>query len=130
MVQWKRIRLGTMRLWVRSLASLSGLRILHCHELWHRSHMARIWHCYGCSSDSNPGLGTSICLGCGPKKQKKKKVLITRRSSCCNAKGSMASLEPRDAGSIPDLLSSTVAEAAGPICCWVAKNKQKSNYVW
>ena len=64
------------------------------------------------------------------KSKKKKKVLITRRSSCCNAKGSMASLEPRDAGSIPDLLSSTVAEAAGPICCWVAKNKQKSNYVW
>ena len=30
MVQWKRIRLGTMRLWVPSLASLSGLRIWHC----------------------------------------------------------------------------------------------------
>ena len=29
-VQWKRIRLGTMRLQVQSLASLSGLRILHC----------------------------------------------------------------------------------------------------
>ena len=27
MTQWKRIRLGTMRLQVRSLASLSGLRI-------------------------------------------------------------------------------------------------------
>ena len=27
MAQWERIRLGTMRLWVRSLASLSGLRI-------------------------------------------------------------------------------------------------------
>ena len=32
--QWKRIRLGIMRLWVRSLASLSGLKIQHCHELW------------------------------------------------------------------------------------------------
>ena len=31
--QWKRIQLGTMRLQVRSLASLSGLRIQHCHEL-------------------------------------------------------------------------------------------------
>ena len=29
-------RLETMRLWVRSLASLSGSRIWHCHELWYR----------------------------------------------------------------------------------------------
>ena len=36
-VQRKRIRLGTMRWQVRSLASLSGLRILHCRELWCRS---------------------------------------------------------------------------------------------
>jgi len=35
-VQWKRIRLGTTRLQVRSLASLSGLRIRHCYELWCR----------------------------------------------------------------------------------------------
>ena len=27
MVQWKRIRLGTMRLWVQSLALFGGLRI-------------------------------------------------------------------------------------------------------
>ena len=31
------IRLGIMRLWVWSLASLNGLRIRHCHELWCRS---------------------------------------------------------------------------------------------
>ena len=31
--QWKQIQLGTMRLWVQSLASLSGLRIQRCHEL-------------------------------------------------------------------------------------------------
>ena len=30
LVQWKRIQLGIMRLWVRSLASLSGLRTWHC----------------------------------------------------------------------------------------------------
>ena len=35
-VQWKRIRLGTMRWRVRSLASLSGLRIQRCCELWCR----------------------------------------------------------------------------------------------
>ena len=36
MAQQKRIRLGTMRLQVRSLTSLSGLRIRRCCELWHR----------------------------------------------------------------------------------------------
>ena len=35
-VQWRQVRLGTRRLWVQSLASLSGLRIRHCHELWCR----------------------------------------------------------------------------------------------
>ena len=35
--QRKWIRLGTMRLRVWSLASLSGLKIWHCHELWSRS---------------------------------------------------------------------------------------------
>ena len=35
--QWKQIRLGTIRLCVRSLTSLSGLRIHCCCELWHRS---------------------------------------------------------------------------------------------
>ena len=35
--QWKRIRLGTMRLRVQSMASLRGLRIWHCPELWYRS---------------------------------------------------------------------------------------------
>ena len=34
--QRKRIRLGTVRLRVQSLASLSGLRIRCCHELWCR----------------------------------------------------------------------------------------------
>ena len=35
--QQKRIQLGTMKLWVRSLALLSGLRIYHCCVLWCRS---------------------------------------------------------------------------------------------
>ena len=30
----KQIQLGTMRLRVQSLASISGLRMLCCHELW------------------------------------------------------------------------------------------------
>ena len=37
MAQVKRIQLGTMRLQVQSLASLNGLRIWHCRELWCRS---------------------------------------------------------------------------------------------
>ena len=36
-VQQKRIQLGIMGSQVRSLASLSGLRIGHCRELWCRS---------------------------------------------------------------------------------------------
>ena len=39
MAQQKQIRLGTMRFRVRSLASLSVLRIWHCHELWCRLQM-------------------------------------------------------------------------------------------
>ena len=35
--QQKQIRLGAMRLQVRSLALLSGVRIWCCHELWCRS---------------------------------------------------------------------------------------------
>ena len=34
--QQTRIWLGTMRLRVQTVASLSGLRIWHCHELWYR----------------------------------------------------------------------------------------------
>ena len=37
--QRKQIRRGTVRLQVRSLASLNRLRIQHCHELWCRSQM-------------------------------------------------------------------------------------------
>ena len=39
-VHQKKIRLGTIRLQVLSLASLGGLRIQHCCELWCRS---QIW---------------------------------------------------------------------------------------
>ena len=78
-VQWKSIWPGTMRLQVRFLASLSGLRICCCHELWWL--WARLRSCVAvavvqvssCRSDSTPILGTSICHECGPKKAKKKK---------------------------------------------------------
>ena len=31
---------------------------------------------HSCSSNSNPSLGTSICLGCGPKKTEKEKTSL------------------------------------------------------
>ena len=67
------------RSWVQSLASFSGLRIPHCHELWCRSQtwlrsfVAVAVACVGnCSSDSTPGLVPSICCRCSPEKKKKK----------------------------------------------------------
>ena len=39
MVQWKRIRLGTMRFRVPSLTLLNGLKIWRCPELWCRLQM-------------------------------------------------------------------------------------------
>ena len=79
-VQRKRIWLVSMRMWVRSLPPLSGLRIWCCCELWHRSQMwlgscvvVAVVQASSYSSDSTPSLGTSICLGCSPKKKKKKK---------------------------------------------------------
>ena len=43
MAQWKRIRLGTMRSWVRSLTSISGFGIRRGHELWCRLDPAWLW---------------------------------------------------------------------------------------
>ena len=39
MAQRKQIPLGTMRLWIQSLALLSGFRFWCCRELWYRSQM-------------------------------------------------------------------------------------------
>ena len=71
--QWKQIQLGTMRSRVRSLASLSGLRIRCCRELWCRS-QTQFRFCIAvavakagvCSLDLTPSLGTFICRRCGP----------------------------------------------------------------
>ena len=74
----QRKRLGIMKLHVQSLASLSGLRIWHCHELLCRLQTrlgscvsAAMLYASSCSSDSTPSLETSICHRCGPKKQNK-----------------------------------------------------------
>ena len=53
--------LVSMRTWVRSLASLIGLRIWRCLELWRRSQTQLQW---------TSSLGTSICCRSGPKMTK------------------------------------------------------------
>ena len=72
MAQQKGIRLGTVRMRVRSLALLSGLRIWCCpvscgvgrSRSWHLA-LPWLWHGVGQagsrSSDSTPSLRTSIC---------------------------------------------------------------------
>ena len=88
LVQQKRIWLGTMRFQVRSLASLTGLRIRPCYELWCRlqtqlgsSVAVALVQAGSHSSDLTPSLGTSICCGCSPKKTKDKKILCFNTSS-------------------------------------------------
>ena len=69
-----------MRMQVRSLAWLSGLRIWRCHEMWCGLHtwlgsgvaVAEVW-AGSCSSDSTLSLGTSICHRFSLKKKRKKK---------------------------------------------------------
>ena len=58
---------------IQSLASLSGLRIWHCRELWCRSKMrlgsrVAVVQAGSCSWDLTPSLETSISQGCGPEK--------------------------------------------------------------
>ena len=77
--QRKQIQLETMRLRVGSLASLHGLRIRLCQELWCRLQMwlgssvaVAVAQAGTCSSSSAPSLGTSMGHGFGPEQQKSK----------------------------------------------------------
>ena len=77
MVPQKQIQLGTIRLQVQSLASLGGLRICRCHELWCRLQTelrsgaaVALVQASGYSSGQTPSLGISICHVCGPIKTK------------------------------------------------------------
>ena len=79
-VQRKWIRLVTMRLRVRSLALLTGLRIQVAmrYSVGRRGRHSSdpvllsmaVVQAGGCSYNLTPSLGTSICCGFGPKKQK------------------------------------------------------------
>ena len=83
MAQRKQTRLKSKRLWVQSLASLSGLRIWSCYELWCRLQLKlrsgiamAVVYTGSYSSNRTPSLGTSTYLGYSPKKTKNKiKVL-------------------------------------------------------
>ena len=83
MAQWLTNQTRIMRLQIQSLVSLSGLMIWCCHELWCKSKMwlgsgiaVALAQAGGYSSDLTPSLGTSICHGCSPRKDKKKKILV------------------------------------------------------
>ena len=76
---------------VQSLASLRGLDIPRCHDLWRREQMQLKSHIAvavvsagSCSSDSTPNLGMSICHRCSPKMQKNLLTfLLTSSSTVC-----------------------------------------------
>ena len=79
---------------VQYLALLSGLRIWHCRELWHRLQSrfrfyvaVALVQAGSCSSNSIPGLRTSICCRCGPERQKKKKKKNKLESVCASPWG-------------------------------------------
>ena len=79
-VQQKQIQLVSIRMRVRSLASINGLRIHRCHELWCRSKTwlrscvaVAVAYASSSSSDSTPSLGTSYAMGVALKSKKKKK---------------------------------------------------------
>ena len=66
-----------MRFWVRSLPSLSGLRVWHYFNLWCRSQTrlgsgiaVALVQAGSCSSDQTSSLGTSTYCRCGSKKTK------------------------------------------------------------
>ena len=76
----KETQLVSMRTWVQSLASLSGLKIWRCHELSCRSQVRlgaddteKVKKTSGYRYDSTPSLGPCISHRYGPKKTKKKK---------------------------------------------------------
>ena len=84
MAQWKRIRLGTMRVWVPSLALLSGLRIWHCMScgVGRRggSDLVLLW--FWCRLAAIAPIRPlaweppyAICLALKRQKKKKKKIL-------------------------------------------------------
>ena len=86
MVQWKQIQIRTIRLWVQSLALLSGLRIWHCRELWCRL-QTRLGSCVAVAQPAVVALigllawELPYAAGTALKSQKKKKKSIGQNKS-------------------------------------------------
>ena len=82
MVQWKRIQLGSMRLWARSLASLIGLRVPSCgvgHRLSSDSALLLLWYRLAAVSPIQPlawelPYAANAALKSKKKKKKEKEI--------------------------------------------------------
>ena len=81
-----------MRTQVQPLASLNGLRMWHCRELWCKlqtrlgSGMAvAVAKASDYGSNLTPSLGTSIFCTCGLKKKKKKKKKKKMKDPDCSS---------------------------------------------
>ena len=106
-----------MRMQVRSLDSLSGLRIWHGREQWCRSQMwlgswvaVAVAYTGSCSFDLTPSLGTSMCYGCGPKKLEKTTTTTTKKPKKCNTKQKTTTSDLS--------LSCNIFPNLSPIFCW------------
>ena len=89
MVQQKWIRPGTMRLRVRSLALICGLRIRHCHQLWYIGcrcvldpALLWLWHRSAAIAPVQPLA--LICCRCRPKKTKKQNKNKNKKPLQCD----------------------------------------------
>ena len=133
MAQLKWIWLVSMRMWVWSLSSLSGLRIQRCHEQWCRSQM-QLRSCVAmdlveagsCNSDSTPSLGTSINRG--PKKDSGISFLWTNTWSL------KFSAFPKEGGGsyhFPDFpVLSDVQTLGGSLTHWLWRASFLSCHLW
>ena len=87
--QWKQAQPVSMRIWVQSLASFSGLRIRCCHELWCRLQtqlgfrllLLGLWHRPAASSPIQPlAWKLPSAAGAAPPPLKKHKTTQKRRN--------------------------------------------------
>ena len=96
---WLRAQLGSMRMRDGSLASLSGLRVQCCCQLWRRWQMRlgssmAVTEASSCSSDLTPSLGPSVCCRSSPKKDKRQKKAVkgTKQHSAVSPLGTSGQL--------------------------------------
>ena len=111
-----------MRMWVRSLASLSGLKILHCHKLQHRLHsldpvLPWLWHRPAAAAPIWP-LAWELPSAAGVAVKKKRKEEVR----CC-CRGGYGDEEKH-----MDLEHIWGVELTWPehgVCVWLVKKREK-----